>query len=131
MSRLMQHDRDPAEAIREEVGDIESVQLFYSQILVGIYKRPERTRSGIILTDKARDEDVYQGKVGLVLKKGPTAFRDDPENKIFFHNQDVQKGDWIVFRPSDGWALSLNGTTCRVLQDVHVRARIPQPDIVW
>lgn len=129
VARQMEHDVDPAQAIREAVGDISQFQLMYNQVLVGIYKRPEKTKSGIILAEKTRDEDIYQGKAALVLAKGPTAFLDDGE--VRFHGQDVQPGQWIVFRPSDGWPIVIRSTQCRIVQDVHIRAIIPAPDLIY
>ncbi|MCV9940918.1 co-chaperone GroES family protein [Boseaceae bacterium BT-24-1] len=125
----MKHDADPATALREAAGDLKGVELFHNQILVATYKRPERTAGGIILTDNTRKEDEYQGKVGLVLMKGPMAFKDD--GHVHFHGQDVEPGDWISYRHSDGWALSVNGCHCRVLEDSHVRARVDNPDRIY
>lgn len=125
----MLHAEDPADEIRKAVGNLDVVDLMFNQVLVGIFVRGPTTASGIWLPDKTRDEDLYQGKVGLVLKKGPTAFVDDGEAR--FHGQNVNEGDWIVFRPSDGWQMSVNGKACRVLQDVHIKARVTAPDVIW
>lgn len=124
----MAHAKDPAEVIREEVGDLSQVDLFHNQILVGIYRRPEKTAGGIILTDRAKGEEVFQGVVGLVLKVGPTAFVDDANNK--FHGQSVKPGEWLVYRTSDTHKVAINGTVCRLLEDAHVRLRVPHPDVV-
>jgi hypothetical protein len=40
-------------------------------------------------------------------------------------------GDWIYFRPSDGWQITVHGQLCRILDDTDVRGRIPAPDAVW
>lgn len=126
---LMKHDTDPADTIRAAIGNLDAIDLFQNQVLIGIYIRPAKTAGGIILADQTRDEDLYQGKVGLVLKKGPIAFADD--DRVSFHGKTAEVGDWIVFRPSDGWALSVNKVACRVLQDVHVRAKVASPDVIW
>ncbi len=125
----MEHGVDPKELILSEVGDISGVELLYGQILVAPYIRPSKTASGIYLSDRTIDEDVFQGKAALVLKVGPRAFVDDGDVK--FHGQKVDAGDWVIHRVSDGWDLSINKRRCRVLQDVHVKARIPSPDLVW
>lgn len=131
-ARLMQHDTDPAEEIRAKVKDhLGDIKLMYNQVLVGVYKRPEKTKSGIILADATRDEDDFQGKVGLVLMKGPTAFLEDPDMGAKFHGQNVEVGDWIAFRTSDASALKLGGQLCRLVSDVHVRMVLAAPDIVW
>ena len=72
----MQHDVDPVKQMLDEIGDLSNIEVFNNQVLLGIYIRPVKTRGGIMLTDNYRDEDKWQGKVGLVLKKGPTAFMD-------------------------------------------------------
>ena len=126
---LMKHIEDPANEIRKRIGDISKIEVLHNQILVGVYIRPEITKGGILLTPQTRDEDRYQGKAGLVLKKGPLAFVDDDNNK--FHGQNVDVGDWVFYRVSDGFPLVLNGTLCRLLEEVHVKGKIPSPDVVF
>ena len=126
---LMSHVEDPANEIRKRIGDISQIEVLHNQILVGVYIRPEKTKGGILLTSQTRDEDRYQGKAGLVLKKGPLAFVDDDNNK--FHGQNVDVGDWVFYRVSDGFPLVLNGTLCRLLEEVHVKGKIPSPDVVF
>ena len=126
---LMSHIEDPANEIRKRIGDISKIEVLHNQILVGVYIRPEKTKGGILLTSQTRDEDRYQGKAGLVLKKGPLAFVDDDNNK--FHGQNVDVGDWVFYRVSDGFPLVFNGTLCRLLEEVHVKGKIPSPDVVF
>jgi co-chaperonin GroES (HSP10) len=129
MALKMKHAADPRKDLLDSVGDIKDINVYSNWILVAVYKRPEQTAGGILLTDTTRKEDEYQGKVGLVLKKGPLAFVDD--DKISFHGQNVNEGDWIAFRVSDGWSLEINGTYCRILQDTQIRLSIPSPDVVF
>ena len=70
-----------------------------------------------------------QSKVGLVLKKGPSAFVD--ETGEWFHGTAVEVNDWIVLRPSDGWEINVNGVACRIVDDISVRGLIDNPDRVW
>jgi len=125
----MEHETDPAEAIRKEMGDISDIEIFHNQVLVAIYIRPEKTKSGLYLSSQTRDEDKYQGKVGLIIKKGADAFVDDTGK--WFKGVNLDVGDWIYFRPSDGWQITVHGQLCRILDDTDVRGRIPQPDTVW
>lgn len=125
----MQHDNDPKAALRDAVGDISGLEIFNNQVLVAVYVRPNKTKGGIYLSDRTTDEDKHQGKVGLVLKLGETAFKD-PENK-WFQGFSIALDDWIVFRPSDGWAITIGNMMCRVLDDTAVRGRVDQPDRVW
>jgi co-chaperonin GroES (HSP10) len=128
MAMKMTHAGDPRAELLSSVGDISGIKIFNNWILVAVYKRPEKTLGGIILTDNTRKEDEYQGKVGLVLKKGPLAFVDD--DKASFNGQDVELGEWIAFRVSDGWSLEVNGVICRMLQDVQIRLGLPSPDVI-
>jgi co-chaperonin GroES (HSP10) len=125
----MLHEKEPKQVLLEQVGDTSSIEVFNMQVLVAVYIRPEKTKGGLFLSDKSRDEDRYQSKVGLILKKGPTAFVD--KDGEWFSGLDINEGDWIVFRPSDGWNITVNGTLCRMLDDMSVRARIAHPDQVW
>lgn len=126
---IMQHDVDPAKNITDEMGDTSPVEIFRNQVLVAVYIRPQKTKSGIFLTDKTTDEDRFQSKVGLVIKAGPTAFVDDTGQ--WFSNVSIKEGDWVVFRPSDGWSITVNNVLCRVIDDVNIRGKIDHPDRVW
>ena len=125
----MHHEKDPRDLLQEQIGDLSDFELFNNQILVALYIRPKVTKSGIFLTDKTVDEDIYQSKVGLIMKLGPTAFKDDTGE--WFKNVDMNIGDWIISRSSDGWTITINNVPCRILHDVNVRGRIQDVDQVW
>ncbi len=125
----MSHDVDPAKDLLKKVGTLDGVEIFNNQVLVAVYIRPERTKGGIVLPDQHRAEDKNQGKIGLVLRQGPLAFVD--ETKTWFSDVEISDGDWVVFRPSDGWAVTINGVLCRVLDDVNIRGRVTHPDQIW
>ena len=63
---IMDHDVDPKEKLLSELGDLSQVEIFNNQVLVAVYIRPNKTKSGLYLSDKTTDEDRYQGKVGLL-----------------------------------------------------------------
>jgi len=127
---VMAHETDPKDILKDAVGDLEDVEIFNNQVLAAIYVRPTKTKSGIFLTDNTVSEDRIQGKVGLVIKMGPKAFIDST-GEWFDASMDVDVGDWIVFRPSDGWSITVNDVLCRVIDDTNVRGRIQHPDAVW
>lgn len=102
---------------------------FHNQILLGIYIKPEKTSGGVYMTDKTRAEDQYQGKVGVVLKKGPMVFVNDGAND--FHGQNVQEGEWVVYRISDGLPMDVGGVHCRLIEDVHVRGTVTDPTTIY
>lgn len=126
---LMKHDRDPKEEIWTEIGDLSVIDLLYAQVLVAVYRRPSQTKSGVLLADVTKEEDLYQGKVGLVVKLGPMSFQDTDE--VTFGDLRPKVGDWVLFRASDGWPLDIYKTRCRVLHDTAIRAILQQPDIIF
>jgi len=125
----MDHAKDPKETLLKEIGDISKMEVFNNQLLVAVYIRPQKTKSGIYLTDKTTEEDRFQSKVGLVLKKGPSAFDDSTGE--WFSGMEIEENDWIVFRPSDGWSITVNNVLCRMIDDVNIKGRVDHPDRVW
>ena len=120
---------DPRKFFLDEMGDLSGVDVFHNLILVKIYERPAMTSGGIWRPDQNLKEDIWQGVVGLVIAKGPLAFKNDDKNDFAGKNVDV--GDWILFRTADTGRLHINGKECRILQDAHVRAKLSNPDIAY
>lgn len=129
----MPHKSKPqssAEEITSSIGPaLDEITMFHNKMLVGVYIQPGVTKGGIILTDDTLNEDKWQGKVGLVLKKGPIAFKDDARNN--FNGQNVEIGDWIVFRVNDTSPIQINGVHCRLVEDIYVIGAISTPEIIW
>lgn len=125
---MMDHEGDPRQQLLEKLGDISNIELFHNQVLLAVYIRPQKTKSGLYLTDSHVDEDRYQSKVGLLVKSGPQAFEQDGN---WFSNLKFNENDWLVFRPSDGWSITVNGVLCRIFDDINIRGRVPHPDAVW
>ena len=129
------HDVDPKRDILDRIGVIPPDAVQFSKILVAVYVRPklEKTAGGIILDtsrqEKEKEEDIYQGKVGLIVAMGKLAYEDDEDNK--FHGIKNKVGDWVWFRPAEGWACEFNGVLCRLLSENKIIGRIPHPDMVW
>ena len=123
---------DIFQRLLKDLGPTDDIEIFNNQILCAVYIRPQKTASGLYLTSQTTDEDRHQSKVGLIVKMGPKAFADTSGE--WFEGNTFSKGDWVVFRPSDGWAVTINPATkvlCRVIDDVNVRARVRHPDQVW
>ena len=125
----MDHVNDPKAKILSEIGDLSSIELFNNDLLLAVYIRPNKTKSGIYLSDQYVNEDQYQSKVGLLLKQGPKSFEKTEEG--WFDGEKFNLNDWLVFRPSDGWNVTVHGVLCRVLKDTQVRIRVQKPDEVW
>jgi len=123
---------DTKEEILEKIGDLSDYDIAPGEVLLAIYQRPEMTAGGIVLVKSTLKEDLYQGKAHLVLKIGPGCD---------FFGLDVKLHDWVVLRPSDGWALDINThpnvydlkefVPCRHAFARHIRAKISHPSMVW
>jgi co-chaperonin GroES (HSP10) len=115
----------PKTTIQELAGDLDDIELIGDRVLIGIYMRPEKTSGGIIRPTANKEEDVWQGKVGLVLKWGPDAFRD-PETGDYYE-QRVEVGEWGVFFIGDGKPIQINQMPCRIVRDSSFVAKIKNP----
>lgn len=133
---------DAKEAILQKLGDVSGFDISQNELLIAIYQRPEFTPGGIIQVAQTLKEDIYQGKVGLVVKIGTHCKfdRDDLYSGVV-SGIPVKLHDWVVTRPSDTWALDLNMrpdilkrddyVACRLVKDNQIRAVIAHPGMVW
>jgi hypothetical protein len=141
-AKKIAHVDDSKQEILDKLGDLSHFEIASNEVLLAIYQRPEMTSGGIILTHNSLKEDIYQGKVGLVVKIGEACLFDiaDTYSDTIF-KLDVKLHDWVVVRPSDTWALDINGNqkllekkdfvACRLVRPRNIRARIQNPLVVW
>lgn len=121
---------DPKQAILDQVSKfLPDIDVLFNVVLVATYIRPNMTRGGIYRPDTNVQEDVWQGKVGLVLKLGSHAFEDDSED--VFKGQKVEVGDWCVYKVGDAWSLHINEYPCRLVKDSSIRLKVKDPSIVF
>ena len=129
------HAEPPDQVIWREVGSIDGHEPLFQNVLIALYIRGEGegeavTPGGVIVPKKVFDEDSFQAKVGLVLKLGERAFKDDEHVKFYGFKLNV--GDWCVYRPSEGLAMQIGSRKCRLIADVHLaKMRIAHPDDVY
>jgi co-chaperonin GroES (HSP10) len=121
---------DAKSALKKEVGDISKIGIMGNRVLIAIYIAPEKTKSGIIRATQTIKEDIFQGVVGLVLKKGAQAFQDDPGSNTYFHGENVELGDWVVFRPGDARRIQINGVDCRFVEDTLIDMVVSDPECI-
>jgi hypothetical protein len=135
--------RDPAEPLLAAAGDLSDYEVFHNLVLVATYIPPPRmidgpngTKVEFYTSDRNLDEERFQGKCGLVLKWGPTAFKDDGVAK--FGGTHLKAGEWVWFRPTDGFecfirdrSKSNEGLSCRLIEDVFVRGRVSDPSLIY
>jgi hypothetical protein len=125
---IISNAANPKQAILKEIGDLSKLILFNDDVLIGTYIRPEKTSGGIIRPDANVEEDVWQGKVGLILKFGGSAFVDTSDYKFTL----VPKiHDWAVYFIGDAKALTINGLPCRLVRDVNIRMIVDDPQVVF
>lgn len=126
---------DPKKALLDSVGDISGFKPTLNLVLVATYIGPEKTRGGIIRPDRSIIEDRFQGKVGLVLAKGPIAFQNDGATN--FGGLEPSVGDWVVYRPADALELffryedSGEGTPCRLIEDTLIKGILQDPALIY
>ncbi len=132
---------DPKKAIIDAVGkSIDSIHVRNNLLLVGTYISPEILSQGkradgstfqLLKADTNKAEDLWMGCMGLVLKQGDLAFKDDDRLDVFWGEQERDLvGKWVLFRFSSAWETHLSGTSVRFVEDREIKAVIDNPDII-
>jgi co-chaperonin GroES (HSP10) len=125
----MKHEKDPRQQILEALGDISGYDIDHKEALIATYRRPEKTSGGIVLPRSNLDEDLHQSKAGLVVKIGASFHPLNSAGERY--GLQIKLHDWVVIRPTEAWALEVNFVHCRMTFHDMIRARIPQPEMVW
>lgn len=117
-------------------GSHETYQVSGVDILMAIYQRPEKSAGGVILSDNFRGEDLYQGKVGLILKVGPLVTDKNPELFKWFGGHIPKVSDWAVVRVGDTFAFDIISPTnkkvpCRLVEAKQLRGIVAKPESIW
>lgn len=100
-------------------------------VLVALWEGDEKIGS-LYIPDKTKDENIYQGKSGLIVAMGHLAFTRDETH--VWGDRVPQVGDWVAFRISDGFPIVLGGREgqhCRLLNEMKVRMILDAPDSVY
>jgi hypothetical protein len=137
--------KDARSALVDAIGqdNIENFEPFHNLILIATYIQPPKMMKGpdgkdvpFFSSDKTQQEDRFQGKVGLVLKVGPTAFiGKTPES---FGGITVKPGEWLMYKASDAHEFyfvdklrKLDGSSCRLIEDTLVMGRVADPESIF
>ena len=120
---------DPRSTIIEMVGDLSDYHVLGSRVLVGTYIASRMTKGGIWRPEKSIDEDRWQGKVGLVLKMGPMAFKYD--GSFAYEGTKPEIGQWVEYRPAETSEVGIRGAPCRYIDSQNIRAVIPDPSLIY
>lgn len=121
---------DAKKELQKQAGDLSGLRIPNNLVLIATYIEPEMSPGGIIMVQKRLDESRYQGKVGLLLKAGPSAFKFTEGG--YAYEGDVPKvGDWIVYRASDGWEIFIRGVSCRYIDSDLIKSIVDDPTIIY
>jgi hypothetical protein len=127
---------DPKEVVLARVGaELEKFpEIYGSRVLVATAPSASTLgRSGLLVaTDKQKDEGRWQGKVGLILKLGTTAFENDPRFPSYeWKGPKPSVGDWVFYRTSDAWETGIGGISCRHIWDADIVGRITDIEAIY
>lgn len=129
VAKLILPQKKTADDLRRDMlakmGDLSGIHVYHNSVLGMVYV--QETYGSIIASGGVKDEDKYQGKVALVIKKGPSAF---VASNNWAWEPPVAEGDWVVIRPSDGVARMINGQLCRLFEDIRVTEKLDHPEIL-
>jgi hypothetical protein len=112
---------------------MKNMEVFHNWVITATYYLPDHLDVAgghkIYLPDSTHDEALWQGKVGLVIGKGPLAFRDSPH--IDFCGQNIEIGDWVQYDILEGRQFTIDQVHCRRLKDTQIVMRVGDPRLVY
>lgn len=108
-----------------------------NNILVATYFPPEMTKLkgpggksiDFFVSSKTTDEAKWQSRVGLLIAKGPLAWKSD--ERVDFGGTDYEIGDWLCYDRQDGRQIAVNRVHCRRMKDVDVWGKTDNPFLVY
>lgn len=122
--------QDPKAVILDRLQEsVDKIEIYGSRVLVATAPAREASKGGIIYTQKAKDENRFQAKIGLVLKLGSEAFKYNGRYEWEGPRPDV--GDWVFYRTSDSMECGISGASCRVIFDDLIMGKVSGPDLIW
>ena len=95
------------------------------RIIVLPYKAKQKTKGGIILSDKTVTESQIATNCGLVMDIGPDAYNDKDK---FPNGPWCKKKDWVLFARYAGSRINIDGGELRVLNDDEILGTIEDPE---
>ena len=83
----------------------------------------EKTKGGIILTDKSREDQSYLNSIGQVIAMGPECYSDRKKSWC-------KVGDWILYGRYAGAKISVQNVKMVLINDDEVLGTLESPDII-
>jgi len=131
---------DPKGVILKWVGDLSGERLLGDRVLVATYARPEKI-GGLYIPPSQQQEDRFQGVVGLLVAKAPNAFVYDGSYRLIDREENEsneeynsrwqaavpQIGDWVIYRPADGFEVAIRRASCRVFRSESIMGIASDP----
>jgi hypothetical protein len=125
-----QEGEDPKKVIFKAIGvALDNIEVFGSRVLVATAPHRNKSKGGILYTDKRLEEGRFQGKVGLILKMGSAAFKYD--GQYDWEGPKPEVGDWVYYRPADAWETAINSVPCRFANDQLIVGRVTDPEVIF
>jgi hypothetical protein len=124
---------DPKEVIMKALdGALDHMPNIYGgRVLVATAPTPNK-RGLLWVPDKTKGEQRWQGKVGLVLAFGPSAFKYDPQFPSYpWEGPKPSVGDWVYYRTQDTSEFGVNGVSCRYVNDDMVYGSVDDIECIW
>lgn len=93
-------------------------------ILIALLDVEDKTAGGILLPEEHTHREQVASVVGLVLKVGPDAYKNE---KRFPTGPWCKEGDFILFNPYSGTRVNVHGKELRLINDDTVLAVVIDP----
>ena len=117
---------NPAEKSEEEKSDLSKVPKPTGWRLVVLpYRGVGKTKGGVLLTDKAVEEQQIASVCALVLEVGPDAYADKEK---FPNGPWCKKGDWVIIARYAGSRIKIEGGELRILNDDEILGTVDSPE---
>ena len=94
------------------------------KLLIAIAKVDEKTKGGVIMPDQLVSSEQTASIVGVVLKQGPDAYKDEGK---FPTGPWCKEGDFVIFRSYSGTRFEIDGVEFRLINDDTVEATVDDP----
>tara|TARA_Y100000004_G_C8588903_1_gene275625 strand:- start:28 stop:453 length:426 start_codon:yes stop_codon:yes gene_type:complete len=97
------------------------------RLVVMPLKIKEKTKGGVLLTDKVVEESQWTTNVGLVMKMGDLCYKDEVK---FPTGPWCKEKDWVLFGRYAGARIKIDGGELRILNDDEVMGTVSTPEDV-